>query len=202
MRLLGMLCVSLLLAGCLTSGKRGSVAAPSVYDLGAGLSKKDAAVPLTVTAIEVRAPLWLDTMGIDYRLLYLEPERLREYSLARWAGPPTLLIQQRLSQQLSLLPPGQGRANCVLRIELNEFAQLFDTPAHSRGVLQARVQLLDKARIAIADRDFFIEVPAESADSRGAVKALNSAVEHLAADLLLWEKNVSRLKEAAQCGFK
>jgi len=155
----------------------------------------------TATSIEVRAPLWLDTMGIDYRLLYVETERLREYSQARWVGPPTQLIQQQLVQQLGLLAPGQGGARCLLRMDLLEFAQHFDTPTQSKAVLNARLQLLDKNRAVLATRDVQIEKSVATADSRGAVKGLAAAVDQLANEIPVWMKSWAADPKAALCGF-
>jgi cholesterol transport system auxiliary component len=75
-------------------------------------------------------------MGIEYRLAYSDPARPRDYTRARWAGPPAQLIQQRLIQQLGLMSSGQGKARCVLRIDIDAFNQVFDDPASSRGQLQ------------------------------------------------------------------
>lgn len=193
------LCFSL--SACLTTGKRGNDTALAVYDLGLPQEKTAVSSRLTATAIEVRAPLWLDTMGIDYRLLYADPARLREYGRARWAGPPTQLIQQRLSGQARVLPAGQGRSNCLLRLEITEFSQLFDTPERSRGVLHGHVELLDKMRVRIAERRIVLQKPAATPDSRGAVGALSAVVEQLLSDLLAWEKSLSGEKRAAACAL-
>ena len=200
MRLICLL-LSLALAGCLTTGKRGNEALPAIYDLGVMPAKNGLVNPSTVTAVEVRAPLWLDTMGIDYRLLYNEPARLREYSLARWAGPPSQLIQQRLVQQLDMHSAGQASARCLLRVELSEFAHWFDSPERSRGVLRAKVLLLDKARVMLAEREISIDKSAASPDSRGGVSALLATVEQLSSDLLIWKKSPEILKVASACGF-
>ena len=150
-------------------------------------------------SVEVRAPLWFDSLGIDYRLLYDEPKRLRDYTRSRWAGPPAQLVQQRLIQQLGLMPAGQGRTRCVLRVDIDEFIQIFDTPTTSRGVIQGRVQLLDRSRTRLAGYELRIEKPAASADARGGVAALTVAVDQLIADLLGWEQQLKSSDKAAAC---
>lgn len=189
----------LLLSGCFTSGKRGSEKGLALYDLGQGRAPLVAARHLPL-GIEVRAPLWIDSLGINYRLAYAEPTRLREYAQSRWAGPPAQLVQQRLIRQLAFTPAGQGRAKCVLRIEIGEFGQHFTSPESSTGVLQGRAYWLGPSRQPLAERDMLIEHAAPSADARGGVAALQAVVEQLATDLLAWEKQEAASGRIALCG--
>lgn len=139
-------------------------------------------------ALEVWAPLWFDTQGIGYRLRYADAARLREYTRARWVGPVAQMIEQRTAQRLGLAMAGQGGARCIVRVEIIEFSQSFATPESSRGVLQARVALLDLSRRAIAERVIDIEKKAPTADARGGVAAMTAAVDQLADDLLAWDR--------------
>jgi cholesterol transport system auxiliary component len=200
----------LVLSACLTSGKRGNEVSMSVYDLGvvsAAAGDKPDLLPLS---IEVRAPAWLDSMGIDYRLAYNEPAneaanktaRLREYSQARWAAPPAHLLQQYLAQELKLMLPGQGRSLCILRLDLNEFSQVFDSPSASRAVLKGRLQLLDRARNRLAEREVYLEQAAASADSKGAVSALIKVSGQLLGELKRWEAEQLAGKNAQACVAK
>lgn len=185
-KLLGLFCC-LLLAGCFTSGKRGGDAPLAIYDFGPSRAEAMVVQRRVPLALEVRAPLWFDTMGIDYRLAYVDAARLREYAKARWAGPPALLLQQRLSQQLRLSPSGQGQARCLLRVEITEFSQVFSAPTASRGVVQGRVVLLDRSRRQVAELPVNLEKTAVTQDARGGVGALTEAVDQLAVDLRAWE---------------
>lgn len=185
-RLLSLLLCGLLSA-CFTAGKRGGDSALAVYDFGPAPTSLLAAPRKQPMALEVRAPLWFDSLGIDYRLAYVDVARLREYARARWAGPPAQMIQQRLMQQLDYSISGQGQARCLVRLEITEFSQLFASPESSKGVLQGRVVLLDQSRRQLAELDLRIEKMAVSHDARGGVSALTATVEQLAADLLAWE---------------
>lgn len=190
MRRLSVLLGSLLLAACFTVGKRGGDTAMAVYDLGpaaTGLPQVPRQQPM---ALEVRMPLWFDALGINYRLAYAEPARLREYARARWAGPPAQLIQQRLMRDLGLLPAGQGRAACLLRIDIDEFSQVFSAPTVSRAVVQGRVQWLDRSRARLAERPIEIGMPAGSNDSPGGVAALTVAVAELTGQIRFWENEL------------
>ena len=46
-------------------------------------------------ALEVSVPSWFDSTGIEYRLLYENPLKLRSYAGSRWVGAPGLLLSQR-----------------------------------------------------------------------------------------------------------
>lgn len=189
----------LLLSACFTAGKRGGDASPAVYDLGPPAARQSAS-GIQPLAIEVRAPYWLDSLGIHYRLAYAEPGRLREYAQARWAAPPATLVQQRLAQQLGLVPMGQGGAGCLLRLELDEFSQVFAAPQESHGVLQARLALFDRSRNRLAERTVKIERPAPSQDSRGGLAALSAAVEQLGGELGRWQEELAGGGRLKSCG--
>jgi ABC-type uncharacterized transport system auxiliary subunit len=199
MRRLIICLVIVCLSGCYGSGRRGGEQAPAIYDFGPPATRLAPAAAGDL-AIEVRAPLWLDTAGIDYRLLYADSARLREYTRARWAGPPAVMIQQRLVQKLPLIPAGQGRTRCVLRIDIDEFSQVFDAPAASNGVLKGRFELLDRTRRTVAARDIAIVRGAPSPDARGGVAALTAAVDQLAEDILAWQAGPDARQMAACAG--
>jgi|APIni6443716594_1056825.scaffolds.fasta_scaffold45964_2 ABC-type uncharacterized transport system auxiliary subunit len=200
MRRLLVIACCLLLVACYGGGRRGGDAALEIYDFGLPVSRFAERPVGGELAVEVRVPLWFDSLGIGYRLAYAEPARLREYTRARWAGPVAQLVQQRLMQRLDLVPAGQSRSRCVLRVDIDEFSQVFATPAVSNALLQARVQLLDRSRARLAGFDARIEKPAVAADSRGGVAALTAAVDQLAADLLRWENELKIGGQLAACG--
>lgn len=188
MRWLATILLCSLLSACFTAGKRGGDSPLAIYDFGPAPASVPAEPRKQSIALEVRAPLWFDSQGIDYRLAYVDAARLREYARARWAGPPAQMIQQRLMQQFGYAMAGQGQARCLLRIEITEFSQVFITPESSKGVLQGRAVLLDRARRQVAELELRIEKAAASQDARGGVAALSATVEQLATDLHAWEK--------------
>lgn len=191
--------ICLFLASCYGTGKRGGDSALVIYDFGPPVENRALSARRSELAVEVRAPLWFDSLGIEYRLLYDEPKRLRDYTRSRWAGPPAQLVQQRLIQQMGLIASGQARTRCVLRVDIDEFIQLFDTPNTSIGMLKGRAQLLDRSRTSLAAYDFRIDKPAASADAQGGVAALTVAVDQLVIDLLNWEQQVKDSGKSAAC---
>jgi ABC-type uncharacterized transport system auxiliary subunit len=199
MRWLACLILCLNLSGCFSGGKRGGDSPLAVYDFGPAAASLRAVPRKQPVALEVRAPLWFDSQGIDYRLAYEDAARQREYARTRWAGPPVQLIQQRLIQQLGLSMAGQSQARCLLRIEIAEFSQVFATADASRGVLQGRVVLLDRSRQQLAELVLNLEKPSPSPDARGGVTALTGAVDQLAADLADWEGTLLKAGNPGDC---
>ena len=189
----------LLLAACYPPGKRGGAEALAIYDLGPSVVTAASPTRFGDVAIEVRAPLWMDGLGINYRLAYAEPARLRDYTRARWAGPPAQLVEQRLIRRLGARPAGQGGTACVLRIDIDEFAQVFSDPRSSRGHLQGRAQLLDRRRLLLQSHDFRIETAAPTADSRGGVTALTAAIDQLGSELVAWRQANPSSGSASVC---
>ena len=201
MRLLLTLLLGLMLTGCFTAGKRGGEETLAIYDLGLisvpSADKLRRAQPM---AVEVRAPLWFDSMGIEYRLAYVDKARLREYGRARWAGPPAQLIQQHLVQQLGFVVHGQSRAGCVLRLDITEFSQVFDTPNTSHALLQGRLQWMDRSRTSMAMREINLLSDAPSADARGGVAALSASIEQLTVTIKNWEAELLASGQLKTCG--
>ena len=190
-----LLLVAGVLTACASAGRWSGDTAPAVYDFGLAVTPLASQARENSLVLEIRAPAWFDTPGIDYRLGYAEVARLREYTQARWAAPPAQLIQQRIAQRLRLSPAGQGRSECVLRIELAEFSQLFVAANESQALLQGRLWLLEKARRPVAEMAFDIRQPANTPDAQGGVHALKSAVDQLAEQISMWEMQLQKEKE-------
>ena len=173
-----------LLMACATPGK--GPADITIYDLGGGMAPAaDMVAAHGGLALELRLPVWLDSTAIVYRLGYADPQRVHHYAKARWAGPPSPLLQQRLRQSLAIAP---GSAPCTLRVELEEFDQVFDSAESSRAVLRGEVLLLGKARVTQARMMLRAEQPAASADAAGGVHALAATTDVAAATIAAWLK--------------
>jgi len=143
----------------------------------------------------------LETTAMLYRLGYENPHELLPYAFARWSAPPGTLVRQRLRDVLGrdrpVLDNAGGAALArrgstpppVLRVELEEFSQLFDTPGESKGVVRMRCTLLENTaggERLVAQRSFDVERPAPSADAAGGVRALAAATEAAAQEIAAW----------------
>ena len=168
------LLAALLLSACV-GGAGNSV--PSVtYDFGLPVARLAVGGAWPGLSLEVRSPPWVDSTNVDYRLAYADPLTRRQYIGSRWAGAPAQLIAQRLRQQLGVVSTTANSAtDCLIRVELQEFSQVFDSPQSSRGVLTASVSLIDGKRRVVAERLAVIDKPALGADASGGVQALVAA---------------------------
>ncbi|WP_313952443.1 ABC-type transport auxiliary lipoprotein family protein [Accumulibacter sp.] len=198
MKRLLMLFVACSLAAC--AGGVRNVSKAEVYDFGLPLQHLVDGGNWANLALEVRAPVWIDSPSMEYRLLYEDPLKLRGYAGSRWAAAPGLLLAQRLRQQLGFVGPREQVAvNCLLRLDLEEFSQVFDTPQASRGILQGAASVLDARHRVVAERRIFIEQPAEGADARGGVRALVLASEELGRQLAGWLSELEKRGTLKSC---
>ncbi len=191
-------CVSaaLLLALALTacSIERPVSANPAEYDFGPPPAHARTNPPIAgiVLVAPVRAPVWLDTNSIVYRLLYQDAGKPQSYSMSRWAAEPASLIADRLRSRLAAVSQGVvshafgARSDYTLRIEIEDFSQQFKAPGQSTVLLRARASLLkSEGRVLIAQRAFEVERPAQP-DAPGAVKALTEATGAFLDELVKW----------------
>lgn len=175
-------CAALLLAACAGAAKK-DVAS---FDLGAASVAWKPAEP-GLRGVGVFAPSWLGAPAMHYRLLYADPQRRLAYAESRWAAAPGELIERALNRQTS------PRGACRLRLDLDELAQVFDAPATSRVLLEARATLVGPNRDAVlARKAFAVAQPAPSADARGSAAAAAAAVQALGGELGLWLEQAAR----------
>jgi ABC-type uncharacterized transport system auxiliary subunit len=155
-----------------------------VFDFGPPAKAAPARVK-ALAAIEVAAPRWIDSVNAHYRLAYANAAQPMAYGQTRWVMPPPLLIDARLRERVVAGGAVLGGAGPLLRVEVDEFAQVFDSEKASRGVLRARVTLLS-GRDVLKQRQFVIEEPAASADGPGGAAALARAADRLVEGVIDW----------------
>jgi cholesterol transport system auxiliary component len=82
-----------------------------------------------------------------------------------------------------------GVAPRVLRIDLEEFSQLFESQAQSWGLLRLRATLMDNTLAGeklIAQRSFVVRQAAPTPDAPGGVRALAAATDAAAEEIRQW----------------
>ena len=150
-----------------------------------------------VALAEIESSAALNSSGVLYRLMYFNAQELRPYALARWSMPPAQLLRQRLGTQLgksrAVLNPGDGIAGgtspWAVRLELDEFSQLFESTTVSTGLLRLRatvVQPAPQGEKLLGQRTFVIQRPAASADVAGGVQALTAASDAVVLEIDQW----------------
>lgn len=160
--------------------------APGLFDLGPAQPRAAAAAGPQLQLIELSAPVWLASPGIAYRLDYSDAYRREVYRDSRWVAPPAALLTERLRQRFATAAPAGAKA-VLLRLELEEFAQIFSGPSTSEVRLRVRARLGETTpTTAVQLKVFEVVKPAASADAAGAVKALSLASDELAEQVLVW----------------
>src|SRR5207247_1876274 len=104
---------------------------------------------------------------------YVDGMRTLTYAYAHWIAPPAELVGQRLRQRLaeSGAAAGIGSAR-ELDIELEEYVQVFETPAQSFGRVTVHVRLSGSST---EEASFTEQVAAQTPDAAGGVRALVAA---------------------------
>ena len=190
--------LALLLSACVGGARNAPPV--TVYDFGLPAARLARDGQWSRVALEVGSPPWFESLNVDYRLAYEDPLKQREYAGSRWAGTPAALLLLRLRQQLGTVSVGvNSAASCLLRVELQEFSQVFDSPGKSRGVLQSGVSLIDGKRQVVAERQMTIEKTAATPDARGGVNALAEASDELGKQLAIWLDGVDKAGSAKSC---
>ncbi len=169
------------------------------YDFGPGqvvTAPNSAATTRPVVALaDIETHPALDGTALLYRLAYADAQQLRPYAQARWSMAPAQLLRQRLREHLGLnkvvLNPGEATAQNarLLRIELEEFSQLFESPGSSSGLVRLRATLVQpgsQGERLLGQHTVVVQRPAPSPDAAGAVRALTAAADAAVLQLDQW----------------
>ena len=183
---------------------------PATYDFGPGTITApvaSAGKPLPALALAEVEPNGLleGSSAVLYRLAYADAQKLQPYAQARWSTPAAQLVRQRLRETLgqrravfsagesAALMRTNGALPRILRVDLEEFSQIFDSPGSSAGVVRLRVTLLDSTPEGdrlLGQRLVVVQRPAASPDAAGGVRALAQAADAAAQQIEAWlEKN-------------
>lgn len=199
---------AIFLAGC--SALPQPPVRPVLYDLGPGQLAPAAEQPplpaLALADVQSAGPVDGST-AVHYRLAYADARQLRPYQSARWSQPPAQLLEQRLRAVLgerravlradkALIAARQGEApTAVLRVELEEFSQIFTSEQGSTGVVRLRATLVEPTPTGeqlLGQRLFVAQQAATSADAAGGTRALAEATQQAAQALAQWLEQQGR----------
>lgn len=145
--------------------------------------------PLVIS--NVTAPDRLATPDINFRLAYTDSQQPRSYAFSQWSMPPAKLFEERLKSHIGqaggeVLSGSTGISGLPeLRIEIEDFSHIFETPEQSHAHVVARVAAIDGRKL-ISQKTFRQKVPAPSTNAEGGAKALAQASDAMIADILRW----------------
>jgi cholesterol transport system auxiliary component len=164
------------------------------YDFGLLPSDKEAVPRLQhdLVVAAVSTPAWMENSAIYYRLAYQDAARPRAYAQSRWVMPPAALLGQRLRASIAraskagvFVPADGARADYTLRLELEEFSQVFDAADKSRAVVRLRA-ILVRDRGLVSQQSFAAERAAATPDAEGGVRALIAASDEAGNSVIDW----------------
>ncbi|WP_414137888.1 ABC-type transport auxiliary lipoprotein family protein [Burkholderia cepacia] len=175
----------------LAAGCAGNSAALSNvrYDLGPATSVVTAGTGPALKVLDVAAPDALDSDKFAYRLAYVDAQHVAVYRDSRWTAPPAQLLTQRLRGALSsrgtVLEGADGVRAPTLKVDLNEFEQVFDGQSQSHGAVTARATLTLDGKV-LGQRTFVARAPSSTPDAAGGARALAAASDELVSQIAAW----------------
>ncbi|NEX61388.1 ABC-type transport auxiliary lipoprotein family protein [Noviherbaspirillum galbum] len=189
-RLVASVCLAAHLAGCGIAPR----SSPAMqFDLGPAPAASAPGLPALppVSIADIGVPNWLDRPLMYYRLNYDNPMQPRPYASSRWTMAPAELIEQRLKQRIVsaggiALSASDGASNVpVIRIETDDFIQVFDAPGRSAGQVTLRASVY-RGRSLLGQKTVARTVPAPTPDASGGARALAEATDAACRDLIVW----------------
>ncbi|MDP5009433.1 MAG: PqiC family protein [Glaciimonas sp.] len=177
----------LFLAGCASK-----IAPPAQYDFGSlpAVATTTKTLP-AISLADVNSPAWLDNTMMMYRLTYANDLQPRPYATTRWTMPPAQLFSQRLKSRIgqaggAVVALSDGALNMpLLRIDLDDFSQNFDSTSHSVAQVALRASLFN-GRNLVAQKTFSRQEPSSTPDAEGGARAFAVANDALITDLINW----------------
>lgn len=158
------------------------------YDLPAFKAEASAAL----RSLDVVPSSWLAGTAMHYRLLYADANRREHFAGSRWSGQPAELLGIRLQRSLMASHDGPG-AGCRLRLDLDDFSQVFDSAQRSRMVLEARATLYGAQQKVLGRHAISLAEPAGS-DAASGVAASGPLGTALIRELRGWIAETCRVQ--------
>ncbi|NKJ48854.1 ABC transporter [Burkholderia sp. SG-MS1] len=181
-----LLAFGVLAAGCMSAP---AALSDTRFDFGPpGAAGSGGTLP-AVKVLDVSAPEVLESNRLLYRLSYADAQQIASYANSHWTMMPSQLLTQRLRGALSshgtVLTGADGVSAPVLKVDLSQFEQVFDSQTESHAAITARATLTKSGKV-IGQRTFVASAPASSADAAGGARALATASDDLVAQIAAW----------------
>jgi cholesterol transport system auxiliary component len=178
--------LSVLLAAC--AGGPPPQSSQVYYDV----PGEPAALPAPLRSLDVIPVSWLAGNSMYYRLAYADGGRREHYADTRWTAQPSELLAVRLQRSLmgsteSDVVASNNVTLCRLRLDIDDFVQVFDTQSSSRLVFEGRASLYGAQQVVLKRRLVNLSQPA-GADARSGAAASGPLADALSRELQAWIK--------------
>jgi cholesterol transport system auxiliary component len=145
----------------------------------------------TLIVADIAGPAALDTEHMQYRLLYADARQSHPYAYNQWTATPFQLLNQRVKARVAqagvkvLSTTDAAASPTLLRMEVDDFTQNFDSASSSRGTLSLRASVFRNHHL-VDQQTFTRSMPAPTADAAGGARALAAATDAVTTDVLAW----------------
>lgn len=161
------------------------------YDF--GLQSNEHRVSFDLPIEQLSATDAIQHSNIRYRLNDKNPAQVFGYTESRWSTLPVELVRQKIVNV-----PATHSA-CNVKLQIVAFDQVFDSVSSSYGIVQLQASLIDRRSRKQLDSTLVSgQSPAQSADARGGVAALNVASTQALQQAADWAKQTSQSSSACQ----
>lgn len=154
-------------------------------------SSEAVSLPAPLRSLDISSSSWLASNAMYYRLAHADGNRREHFAESRWTAQPAELLGVRLERNLMGSGVMPGALLCRLRLELDDLAQVFDTPGSSRLALEARATLYGTQQTVLARRSLSLSQPA-GADARSGVAASGALLDALSRELQAWAQQACK----------
>ena len=163
-----------LLIGC---GAGTTASDPRNFDL--GIDAPGAKLPPARIG-PVRAAAPFEATDMQYRLAYRNPAEIAAFAHSRWAAAPAELFRKQL-----LRAANEQAARCGLRVEIQEFTQVFTAKEASEARIELRVWLGTGPERAVS-RGWSVVEPNAGPDAVSGAAAMARAANRAVSDIGTW----------------
>lgn len=169
----------------------------AVYDFGLTVpSENNQQITSKIILEEPVSIASLNHNKIRYRLNYQNPSRIFFYTESRWAATPSELLSNMLSKTVNV---ARNPMTCSLKLKIEAFDQVFQTPSASEGFVQLSVFLIEKKSQKIISSQLITEsVKSTSPNAEGGTVALQQASENTLKKVINWGNMVADNSELCQ----
>jgi len=185
--------IAILFAGCATN----TIPATDLYAINITCDSDQSSVKKNnhTKVLKIATPKSSATIK-NRHILYQENEfSLNPYAHSRWSDTPNKMlgslflscINKNTIFRTALPSHSKGRGDYLLESTLLDFHHHINTNGSSDGIVRVEFYLIEsKSGTVVATNEFLSKVSSESLNTKGGVKALNTASKNISQRLMQW----------------